>query len=150
MTANLPEQAKEKYTPPTFLRHITPWWLLGWIDRRWDTCWAGMVMWKQGYDWDWWPTNTCFDATDGPWDYCNKFDADRKRKVALAQAAAPAPGEYADERSTTLCTCGHTSPAHAKEPPRLCGGRQCGKSYRCECNGFLGVLLSVPAKEKQP
>lgn len=68
----------ERYTPPSWMRHFTPWWLLHWLDERMETCWAGIAMWKMGYDWDWWPTNTCFDATDGRWDYCGKFKEEPK------------------------------------------------------------------------
>ena len=59
-----------RWTPPSRARFIVPWRLLEWINEHSDVCWAGMVMWKLGYDWSWWPTRTCF--LDG--DYCGKFD----------------------------------------------------------------------------
>ena len=58
------------YTPPLWVRHFTPWWVLNFINAHLPTCWTGMVMWKQGYDWEWWPNSGCFD----PHDYCRKFD----------------------------------------------------------------------------
>lgn len=61
---------QRKYTPPAWLRHITPWWMLHWIDNNFDTCWANMCTWKQfGSEVSWWPDERCFH----PYDYCNKF-----------------------------------------------------------------------------
>jgi len=66
---------RTKYTPPNWMRHFFSYRMLGFIDERTNTCWAGMVMWKQGYGWDWWPTSTCFQEDCTPKDYCGKFEA---------------------------------------------------------------------------
>lgn len=66
----------ERYTPSSWMRHVISWRVLGWLDRRLDTCWAGMVMWKEGYDWSWWPTDSCSD----PHDYCGKFGKEAKHR----------------------------------------------------------------------
>ena len=71
----------ERYTPPLWTRHFIPYLVLLWISERYATCWAGMVMWKQGYDWGWWPVRSCFD----PQDYCGKFD---KAPCALAESSS--------------------------------------------------------------
>ena len=61
--------------PPLWMRHITPWWVLKWIDNRFLVCWAGVAMWKLGYDgWSWFPTRACFTSYPDSWDYCNKFN----------------------------------------------------------------------------
>jgi len=54
----------------SWLRHITPWFVLEWIFRRYHLCWAGMVMWKLGYDWSWSLNRGCFY----PFDYCGWYD----------------------------------------------------------------------------
>lgn len=75
--------ARNRYTPPSWVRHLISWRLLGFIDKHLATCWAGMVMWKYGYEGEWWPTGTCLS----PDDYCGKFDA------ALAGAEKGRDGE---------------------------------------------------------
>ena len=42
-----------------WLRVMTPWWFLRWIDRHFGVCWAGIVMWKLGYPWDWRDDGSC-------------------------------------------------------------------------------------------
>ena len=65
----------ERYTPPAWMRHFVSWRLLFWLDKRLPTCWAGMTMWKLGYDgWEWWPDRTCWDGPKGrEFDYCGKY-----------------------------------------------------------------------------
>lgn len=62
------------WTPPSWMRHITPWRVLNFIDRHSHTCWAGMVMWKLGYGWSWWPCMTCFMGPKDWGDYCGKYN----------------------------------------------------------------------------
>ena len=69
-----------RITPPSFLRHVTPWRFLYWFDRRSHTCWSGVVMWKSGYgSYSWWPGHDCWDGTapghEEGWDYCGKWTA---------------------------------------------------------------------------
>ncbi len=68
------------FTPPNWLRHITPWWLLQYIDRNYETCWAGMVMWKLGYEFEdsWKIVETCFESGN---DYCGKYKSVSKSCV---------------------------------------------------------------------
>lgn len=76
-----------RITPPRVLRHVLPWFVLRWFDRRAGTCWSGVVMWKLGHDgWSWWPGRTCWDGPQGGYDYCNKYSTregmrDGKREV---------------------------------------------------------------------
>jgi hypothetical protein len=37
-----------RYTPPLWLRHVTPWWLLRLIDRRLPVCFIRVAEWKLG------------------------------------------------------------------------------------------------------
>ncbi len=64
--------------PPLWLRHFMPWRLLKWIDDRFETCWAGMVMWKYGHPWSWFPTCSCFEAKPNRYDWCGKYDLPNK------------------------------------------------------------------------
>src|SRR5882762_275932 len=60
-----------RWTPPKWARYCVSWKVLNWISAHYDTCWANMVMWKLGYDYEnWWPNPNCFKPTD----YCGKFD----------------------------------------------------------------------------
>lgn len=61
----------ERWTPPSFLRHVASYRMLEFINKRTNTCWTGMVMWKMGYGWSWWPNDNCM-SFDG--DYCGKWD----------------------------------------------------------------------------
>lgn len=57
---------------PTFLRHVTPWWLLALIDSHSGTCWYALCMWKiYGAELSCRPCAECFQ----PNDYCGKFPA---------------------------------------------------------------------------
>ncbi len=75
----------ERYTPPLWLRHFVPWRFLNWFDRRFPTCWTGMVMWKLGHDdWSWWINRSCWDGPPGrEYDYCGKY----KSKAEWQKAA---------------------------------------------------------------
>ena len=72
-----------KVTPPVWMRHITPWWLLYWLDKRLPTCWTVMVLWKMYGDEDsWWPLGKCFAAYSGErYDYCGKFSVNDEETV---------------------------------------------------------------------
>ena len=72
---------KRYWTPPLWMRHIIPWFVLRWLDDRLDTCWTGIVMWKLGYDWvSGWNVcaGSCFNLDAGhelnQYDYCGKFN----------------------------------------------------------------------------
>ena len=56
--------------PWSWLRHITPWPVLNFLFDRYHLCWAGMVMWKLGYDWAWDVSPSCLH----PHDYCGFYD----------------------------------------------------------------------------
>ena len=69
-----------KRTPPHCLRHVTPWWLLDWLDKRLPFCWASVVTWKAGsgaMPGGWWPNHACF----APDDYCGKFQPEQGEQV---------------------------------------------------------------------
>lgn len=58
------------------LRHITPFWVLGIIDRVFNLCWHKMVLWKMGYDINNWQVeDRCFMGSPDGWDYCGKHGA---------------------------------------------------------------------------
>lgn len=59
-------------TPPSWMRHIIPWRVLYWLDKHTDTCWAGMVMWKEDYEWSWWSCSWQ-DGLGADGDYCGKW-----------------------------------------------------------------------------
>ncbi len=60
-----------RWTPPSWLRFVTPWSVLYWIDKHCDTCWSEMVLWKMfGGERCWWPHEMCFQD----YDYCGKFE----------------------------------------------------------------------------
>ena len=64
-------------SPPTWLRRFVSYRVLTAIDRRFNFCWANMVLWKEyGSTDDWAPTSTCFDNIGEPLDYCGKFEAE--------------------------------------------------------------------------
>ena len=63
-----------KRSPPPWLRHVTPYWALAWLDHRLPVCWAKLVIWKlYGSTESWWPSITCFAAHPERYDYCSKF-----------------------------------------------------------------------------
>ena len=60
------------------LIRFLPWSWLHWIDRRFPTCWASLVMLKQGTafpgDWPIFPKASCWDGQLGrEFDYCGKY-----------------------------------------------------------------------------
>jgi hypothetical protein len=56
--------------PPLWLRPVTPWALLHFLDRRYSFCWANVATWKiLGTENDWTPDINCRE----PYDYCGKF-----------------------------------------------------------------------------
>jgi hypothetical protein len=66
-----------RYTPPMWLRHVTPWWLLRLIERRFNACGVGVAQWKyghqeRGYE-TWWPTWSCMGGPPHAWDYCGRY-----------------------------------------------------------------------------
>ena len=82
----MPSKIEWKYgTPPSWLRHITPWWELNFIDNHFHVCWANLVMWKMGYpreNWLWDNFRTC-KAPDQPGPcYCGKYGAPTKETPA--------------------------------------------------------------------
>lgn len=87
-----PEQIKKPWpfgynewgeiAPWPWLRHLTPWWLLTWINDRYHLCWANMATWKLGYDsGDWALSRGCFS----PYDYCGYYDqcSDENRRAGM-------------------------------------------------------------------
>ena len=76
----------DRWTPPSWMRHISPWWVLLWLDRHLNTCWAGIAMWKLGYEWSWWP-NGCWDGRPGQeYDYCGKWKTEDAIREAMGQS----------------------------------------------------------------
>lgn len=68
-------------TPPMWLRHVLPWWLLKWISAHSRVCWVAMVQWKDGYpDWRWSDLSDC-----DPDCYCGKYMTEETR-TAIADA----------------------------------------------------------------
>jgi len=70
--------------PPMWLRHLVPWWLIYWTERRVGLCRCGIVMWKLGYDeWPWHrPKDDCFcGPTPTSMCYCGKFRRDASGNV---------------------------------------------------------------------
>jgi hypothetical protein len=58
--------------PPTWLRHVTPWWLLRLINDHFGVCWSNVVGWKVYGSWycnGWNPGPECLGEND----YCGKF-----------------------------------------------------------------------------
>lgn len=80
-------------TPPTWLRHIAPWWLLYWLNDYYDDlCWAGVVTWKV-YGGGWTVvSSSCFAHTQGPVDYCGKWPSEKAREFGDSR---PIPVESA-------------------------------------------------------
>jgi hypothetical protein len=98
-------------TPPLFFRHFLPWRFLYWLDKRVPVCWAGVVMWKQGYkDWSWWPSCTCFHPDDN----CYKFqkylddgmDPDELVRRVLEREALPELKARSDEEEGSWAATG--------------------------------------------
>ena len=84
--------------PPSWLRHITPWWLLDRIWRRYHICWAGIVMWKLGYEHSWSLDRSCFH----PYDYCGWYDTcdSEERRDGLAIAGEVPLITVSEKKST--------------------------------------------------
>ncbi len=79
-----------RVTPPRFARHFISWGMLWWLNDRLPTCWANMVMWKNGYEaYEWWPSEGCFH----PYDYCGKFQERLDAGETPAEIVASAWGE---------------------------------------------------------
>lgn len=69
--ANYPDWAKR--TPPNWMRRVTPWRALYWLNKRLPVCWADVVTWKLGYRPEtWWPDWGC-TGSNPPWDWCGKY-----------------------------------------------------------------------------
>ena len=73
-----------KRTPPAWMRRITTYKVLLWIDHRLPVCWTQLVLWKQfGATESWWPRRSCF--YDPKWGdqgcYCEKFQANQEDDV---------------------------------------------------------------------
>ena len=75
---------------PGWLRHVTPWWFLLWLDKRYDNlCWPGIVHWKCGMGWpDWGHSRHCAEAGG----YCGKI-AHNEDRAKAAEILADATGE---------------------------------------------------------
>ena len=61
---------------PGWLQRIIPWWLLRFVNRHTNTCWAHMVMWKMyGDDWSSWRiAASCWGGREGQeYDYCGRY-----------------------------------------------------------------------------
>ena len=56
--------------PWSWLRHITPWFVLDFLCDRYHICRAGVVMWKMGHGWAWDVRPSCLT----PHDYCGFYD----------------------------------------------------------------------------
>ncbi len=95
------------YTPPSWLRHLTSWKVLIFLDNHLETCWVRMAMWKMfppdkgrwfHSEETWWPDSSCFI----PYDYCAKYDpelsgTERTHPLyeALKQEAVPPENQEA-------------------------------------------------------
>lgn len=80
--------------PWGWLRHITPWLLLAWLDRRnpqW--CWANIVSWKMYGERSWGIGGSCWDGPAGrEHDYCGKHET----RESFAEATHVAVTHKAD------------------------------------------------------
>lgn len=68
-------QCEDPGFPPPWLRHVTPWGLLIWLDRTMpDLCWTALVCWKvMGSEWDWFQDFNCVPCPGrGDCCYCGK------------------------------------------------------------------------------
>ena len=89
--------SEEHKRPPTWLRHVTPQWVLDWIDDHTDLCSPAIHTWKRGLCMEW--TQTAGDCNrrgpdDPPSCWCGKYQGDeeahqryQKKKDALIEAS---------------------------------------------------------------
>lgn len=84
-----------QFEPWPALRHITPWFVLDWLNDKYHFCWVQMVLWKiYGSEGMWEVGPDCFY----PYDYCGYYDhtATKQERVEGMSIAQENPVLYVD------------------------------------------------------